>query len=178
MKIGILGGSGFVGNYVINQLLKSHYKINALVREESKNKIENKDSCSLFIGDILENNDIVEDMIKASDVIIYNIGIIRENKSKNITFKSLHYDGVKLTVNLAKKYHIKRFLLMSAIGACIDGTEYQKSKYMGETYLKNNIRNWTIISPSLIFGDSKGKKEFCSELKKNVILTFPCTFVF
>ena len=33
MKIAIFGGSGFVGNYFIDQLLKLGYLVNVLVRE-------------------------------------------------------------------------------------------------------------------------------------------------
>ena len=58
---------------------------------------------------------------------------------------------------------------MSANGVKPNGTDYQVTKYKADVYLKNNIKNWTIIRPSLIFGDSNGKKEFCSELKKDML---------
>ena len=58
---------------------------------------------------------------------------------------------------------------MSANGVKPNGTGYQVTKYKADVYLKNNIRDWTIIRPSLIFGNSNGKKEFCSELKKDML---------
>ena len=178
MKVAVFGGSGFVGNYIIKELLTEKYDVNVLVRENSKSKIEDKDKCNIFLGDI-ENYDVVEDMIKKSDVVIYNIGIIREFKSKNITYESLHYKGAKLVIDLAKKYNIHRFILMSANGVKPVGTGYQKTKYKAEVYLKNNIRDWTIIRPSLIFGDSKGKDEFCSQLKRDMLsLPFPAPAFF
>ena len=178
MQVAIFGGTGFVGNYIIDELLEQKYNVNVLLRNGSEDKLPNKDKCKLFYGDINDIN-IVEDIIKESDLIIYNIGIIREFRSKNITYKSLHYDGVKLTIDLAKKYGIKRYILMSANGVCPDGTGYQVSKYKAEVYLRSNIRDWTIIRPSLIFGDSKGKKEFCSELKKDMLsLPIPAPLFF
>ena len=168
MKVGIFGGSGFVGNYIIRELINAGYQVNALVREGSEDKLELKNKCNIFSGAI-NDLEIVEEVIKNSDVIIYNIGIIREFKKENISFNNLHYEGAKLTIDLAKKYNINRYIMMSANGTCPNGTEYQTSKYKAEVYLKNNIRDWTIISPSLIFGDSNGKKEFCSELKKNML---------
>ena len=131
--------------------------------------------CNIYIN----NENAIEETIKGCDAVIYNIGIIREFKSKNITYDKLHFEGAKLTIDLAEKYNIKRYVLMSANGVCPNGTEYQTSKYKSEIYLKSKIRDWTIIRPSLIFGDSKGKKEFCSELKKNMLsLPFPAPLFF
>ena len=178
MKVGIFGGSGFVGNYIIKELIDIGYEVNVLIREGSEGKLEFKNKCNVFTGSI-DNSEMVEEVIKNSDVIIYNIGIIREFKKENISFNNLHYEGAKLTIDLAKKYNINRYIMMSANGTCPNGTEYQTSKYKAEVYLKNNIRDWTIISPSLIFGDSNGKKEFCSELKKNMLsLPFPAPAFF
>ena len=168
MKIAVFGGTGFVGNYLIDELIKNNYKLNVLVRSGNKSKLENKDKCTLFIGDI-SNRDVVEEIIKNSDVVIYNIGIIREFKSIGITYEKLHYQGAKLTIDISKKYNIHRFILMSANGVDQNRTNYQITKLKSEVYLKNNIKNWTIIRPSLIFGDPNGKKEFCSELKKDML---------
>ena len=178
MKVAVFGGTGFVGNYIIDELLSSNYKVNILIRNGSENKLKSKDKCNVFNGNI-ENRDIVEEMIKQSDIIIYNIGIIREFMKKGITFHNLHYKAAKLTIDLAKKYNIQRYIMTSANGAKPNGTCYQKTKYQAEIYLKNNIRDWTILSPSLIFGDSQGKKEFCSELKKDMLsLPFPAPAFF
>lgn len=178
MKVALFGGTGFVGNYIIDELIKRGYKVNVLVREGSEHKLTKIKECNIIYGDI-NNIDAVEEVIKDSNIVIYNIGIIREYKTKNITFKSLHFDAPKLTIDLARKYNINRYLLMSANGVCPNGTAYQEYKYKADVYLKNNIRDWTIIRPSLIFGDSKGKKEFCSELKREMLsLPLPAPLFF
>ena len=110
MKVGIFGGSGFVGNYIIRELINAGYQVNALVREGSEDKLELKNKCNIFIGAI-DNSEVVEEIIKNSDVIIYNIGIIREFKKQNIIFEKLHYEGAKLTINLAKKIVLSVFKL-------------------------------------------------------------------
>jgi len=178
MKVAVFGGTGFVGNYIVDELLLSNYKVNILIRNGSENKLKSKEKCNIFNGDI-NDLDIVEEMIKQSEIIIYNIGIIREFVKKGITFHDLHFKAAKSTIDLAKKYNIQRYIMMSANGVIPNGTCYQKTKYHAEVYLKNNIRDWTIISPSLIFGDSDGKKEFCSELKKDMLsLPFPAPAFF
>ena len=168
MKVAIFGGTGFVGNNIIAELLNHEYQVNVLVRSGSEHKLEQINNCNVINGDI-GDKDAVEDVIKISDVVIYNIGIIREFKSKDITYEELHYDGAKLTIDLSKKYNINRYIMMSANGVKPNGTGYQVTKYKADVYLKNNIRDWTIIRPSLIFGNSNGKKEFCNELKKDML---------
>ena len=66
--------------------------------------------------------------------------------------------------------------MMSANGVKVDGTGYQRTKYLAEEYLKFSNLDWTIFRPSLIFGDPRGggRPEFCSQLKKDMLsLPFP-----
>ena len=75
---------------------------------------------------------------------------------------------------MAKKLNVKRFILMSANGVCENGTGYQSTKFRAEEYLKDSGLDWTIFRPSLIFGDSNGKQEFCKQLRDDMLsLPFP-----
>jgi len=178
MKVAVFGGTGFVGSYIIDELLNSKYDVNMLVRDGSENKIANIDKYNVINGDI-NDSDAISNTLKDCETVIYNIGIIREFPSKGITFENLHYKAFKIVVDISKKKHIKRFILMSANGVKPSGTGYQETKYKAEVYLRANIRDWTIIRPSLIFGDSKGKDEFCSQLKRDMLsLPFPAPVFF
>ena len=46
MRVAVFGGTGFVGNYIIEELLQSGYDVNVLVREGSENKLDNIDKCN------------------------------------------------------------------------------------------------------------------------------------
>ncbi len=178
MKVAVFGGSGFVGNYIINELIAQNYEVNVLVRKGSQDKVESLDKCNVFYGDILDV-DIVKGVIDSCDAIIYNIGIIREFKSKGITYEKMHYKGAKIAIDIAKKNNVNRFILMSANGARLNGTGYQITKFLAEKYLKGSGLHWTIFQPSLIFGDSEGKMEFCSQLKRDMLsLPFPAPLFF
>ena len=178
MKVAVFGGTGFVGSYIVDELLNSGYDINILVRDGSEKKIANIDKCNVINGDI-NDSESISNTLKDCEAVIYNIGIIREFQSEGITFKNLHYECLKTVVDISKEQHIKRFILMSANGVKPSGTGYQETKYKAEVYLKANIRDWTIIRPSLIFGDSKGKDEFCSQLKRDMLsLPFPAPAFF
>ena len=178
MRVAVFGGTGFVGNYIINELLNSGYEVNVLVRTGSENKLEKINNCNVVEGSI-NQIDKIDETVNDCSAVIYNIGIIREYKKQGVTFDELHFKGLKSVVDSSKKMHINRFVLMSANGVKPSGTDYQETKYKAEVYLKAHIRDWTIIRPSLIFGDSNGKMEFCSQLKKDMLLLpFPAPSFF
>ena len=173
MKVAIFGGSGFVGEYIINELLDNKHVPYVLLRYKSESKISRHKECQLITGD-LDNPTAIEQTMMNAEVVIYNIGIIREFKSSGMSFKKLHLEGLIKCVKQAKKLNIKRFILMSANGVKENGTGYQTTKFHAENYLKESGLDWTIFRPSLIFGNSRGKQEFCKQLKQDMLsLPFP-----
>ena len=175
MKVALFGGTGFVGSYIIDELLKNGHEPVVLVREGSESKLNNSENCRIISGDVTDVKSI-KNTIEGSDVVIYSIGIIREFPRKGVTFEKLHFQAAKECIDVAKSLGVKRFIMMSANGVKVDGTGYQKTKYLAEEYLKFSNINWTIFRPSLIFGDPRGgdRPEFCSQLKKDMLsLPFP-----
>ena len=173
MNVAIFGGTGFVGNYLLDELEKNNYNSQILIRRGSESKINISKNYKIILGDISDKN-AIRKTLENADAIIYTIGIIRQFKRKNISFDYLHKQGVENVVVEAKKLKINRFILMSANGVKKDGSQYQISKYLGELALINSDLNWTIFRPSLIFGDSIRKEEFCSQLKREMLsLPFP-----
>ncbi len=170
MKIAVFGGTGFVGSYIIDNLIESQYIPRILVRENSKKKIISADKCEVVIGDVFDE-EAIREVLNGVDAVIYTIGLIREFPSLDITFEKLHFEGAVKCMDLSSEAGIKRFILMSANGVCPDGTGYQKTKWMSEQYLKNTDLDWTIFRPSTIFGDPRGqgRPEFFTQLKSDLI---------
>ena len=173
MKVALFGGTGFVGNYIINELIDSGFSTKVLVRKGSESKVVA--DCEIVYGDIGDKKSIKE-TIKDTEAIIYNIGIIREFPSKGITYTGLHYEGVRLCIQMAEEMNVKRFILMSANGVKLNGTGYQSSKFQAEQEVQNSNLQWTIFRPSLIFGRPHNPvhQEFCSQLRDEMLsLPFP-----
>jgi len=150
VKVFLTGSTGFVGKEILNLLVKEGFKVVALVRDLDKtNETENV----IYVkGDILKPESY-EDCLKDCDAVIHLVGIIREYPKKGVTFQKLHYEATKNIVDLAYKYSIKRFIHMSANGTRKDGvSDYHKSKFMAEEYLRNKGLNYTIFRPSVIYG--------------------------
>jgi len=172
-NIAVFGGTGFVGSYIINELVANGYSSKVLVREGSENKLVQTEHCSIISGEI-SSIEKIKETIRGTDAVIYLIGIIREFLKKGITFESLHFQGAKRCMEFAQKIGIKRFILMSANGIKPTGTDYQKTKYLAEQCLMDSDMDWTVFRPSLIFGDPQGNVEFCSQLNADMLsLPFP-----
>ena len=168
MKIALFGGTGFIGTYLIEELLRMGHIPKVLVRPGSERKLLHQNKCDIVTGTI-SDIDAVRDTISKTDGVIYNIGIIREFPRKKITFEEVHFKGARACMDLALELGVERFILMSANGVKQNGTDYQKTKFLSEQYLKETDLEWTVFRPSLVFGDPMRKIEFCSQLRDDML---------
>ena len=171
MNTAIFGGTGFIGSYIVQELVARQIHTKIFVRQSEERKMISKSLYSTLVyGDINENADI-DKTIDDCGAVIYSIGIIREYEAKSITFTHAHFQLAKQCIDRAVKACVKRFVLISANGANINGTAYQSSKYMAEEYLKNSGLEYTIFRPSVVFGEmpSTFGQEFCSKLAKDIV---------
>lgn len=168
MKVAVIGGSGFVGTHLIDHLLAAGHVPRLLVRPGSERKVERAQACELVPGDVTDAA-ALRACIQGSEAVIYLIGLLREFPARGITFEAMHLRGVQDSIAAAQSAGVRRFILMSANGVKADGTAYQRTKYQAEEALKASGLRWTIFRPSVIFGDPRGRMEFCSQLRKEII---------
>jgi NADH dehydrogenase len=168
MKVTVFGGTGYVGGYLIDELLdKGHHPV-LLVRPGSRHKVRHRERCTLIDGDIA-SPETIRTALSGTDAVIYNIGILREFPSSGVTYEALHFEGARRTMDAAEEVGVRRFLLMSANGVKADGTGYQRTKYMAEQYLKTTALDWTVFRPSVLFGEPRGRMEFATQLYRDIL---------
>ena len=166
-SVAILGGSGFVGEYIIDELLESGYSVKMIKRKQSASHPTG--GCLEVVADL--HSDLLYEKLRGCDCVIYNIGIIREFPNKGISFKDLHQDLAVHVIDMAQKAGVRKFILMTANGVDRCLTDYERTKFKAEQHLMKSKLKWTIFRPSVIFGDPKGKMEFCTQVKKEMIRT-------
>tara|TARA_B100000287_G_C20625306_1_gene777536 strand:- start:801 stop:1757 length:957 start_codon:yes stop_codon:yes gene_type:complete len=176
MKVALIGGTGFVGSYIIDELIKNDHTPRLLVREGSEYKVLQPDKCEIIQGDI-DDNDAIKDTLKGCEAVIYLIALIREFPNKGLTNEKLQFRGSERVAKISEEMGIKRFLLMSALGANPDpyGSKYMQAKHLSEQAIKNTSLDWTILRPSSLFGDPRGgdRPEFCMMLDKLMLNLIP-----
>jgi NADH dehydrogenase len=170
MKIALFGGTGFVGQYIVSELLKQGDSPSLLIRSPTAHQPKSDDRISWYAGS-LDEPESLKALLTDKDAVIYNIGILRDFPAQGITFENLQYKGVVKTAAIAQEMGVKRFILMSANGVDLKLTPYQLSKAAAEDHIKHTDLNWSIFRPSVIFGNPVKRTEFASMLKRDIIDT-------
>lgn len=168
MHVAIVGGTGFVGGYLIEALLGEGHTVSTLVRQGSETKVRQHDRVRVCSGD-LSSQTALDETCEGCNAVIYNVGILREFPRRGITFEEMQYRGVERTLAAAKKAGVGRFLLMSANGVRAGGTPYQDTKIRAEVLVRNSGLDFVIFRPSVIFGDPRGLMEIGTQLHRDMV---------
>lgn len=168
MKVALIGGTGFVGGYLLDALIGNGHEVSVLVRPGSEHKLRASPGVHPVKGD-LSSADALQSVVAGCDAVIYNVGILREFPSRGITYEASQYEGVVRTVEAAKEAKVSRMLLMSANGVKRGGTPYQDTKRRAEEHALQSGLGVTVFRPSVIFGDPRGTMEFATQLYRDMV---------
>ena len=180
MKIFLTGGTGFVGGYLLRELIRRGHSVRCLVRNETPRGAALPDGVEQAFGSVTDP-DALRGSMDGCDAVVHLVGIIQENPARGVTFDALHFEGTKAVADEARKAGVPGFVHMSANGARPDGVSaYQTSKWRAEEYVRQaGFARWTIFRPSVIFGDpGPGGFEFASELARTLVRPWPALPVF
>ena len=168
MHVAIIGGTGFVGSYIVDELLEQGHTVSALVRPGSEHKVRHSAAVRVVSGSI-DSTASISDLVTGCEAVIYCVGILREFPKDGITYETTQFDGVASTVDAAMKNGVGRFLLMSANGVKNPGTRYQETKKRAEDLVLASDLDATIFRPSIVFGDPRGQMEFATQLFQDMV---------
>ena len=154
----IFGGSGQIGSFLIRKLTKNNIKVTVVTRNTHQKGLKIKTQGNAGYIDVKESNIFdekkIEKLFSEADYCINLIGILYENKKGN-TFKNIHTIFPTILAKLCKKYNLKQFIHISALGIndAID-SKYAISKLEGENNILDNFSKTTILRPSVVFSNS------------------------
>jgi NADH dehydrogenase len=168
MRVALFGGTGYVGSYLVDELLQAGMQPVVLVRPGHESRVRHRRICQVVSGD-LQNTAAVDEVLRGADAAIYNVGILREFPERGMSFRELQQDAACRVIQAAERAGVKRFLLMSANGVKASGTPYQESKFAAEQCLADTSMDWTVFRPSVIFGNPRGRSEFATQLARDVV---------
>lgn len=152
MKVFLTGGTGFVGNEVLRQLVAVGHTVQALVREGSEAKLATTKGVEIHHGDVTDAVSLVG-ALEGCDAVIHLVGIIREFPGRGITFKKMHVEATRNILEAAQEQGVQRYLHMSSNGTAEhSSTGYHRTKWQAEELVRASSLDWTIFRPSLIFG--------------------------
>ena len=144
MEILLMGGNGFVGKALINELRKKRIKVTYISR--SQNYSISKDEATWIQGDIFDIENIV--INEKYDIAIHLIGTIKNKK----LYSKLNTESVTQTIKLCQKLNINKLIYFSANGGF---KQYLESKRNGEKLVVDSKLNYLIIRPGLMYGKER-----------------------
>jgi uncharacterized protein YbjT (DUF2867 family) len=154
----VIGGSGFIGRYVVQKLADAGHRVRVAVRNPN---------LALFlkplgrVGQVqlmqanLRNQASIAAAVADADAVINLVGLLFE--SGHQSFDEVQRDGAILAATLATKAGVKSFVQLSAIGADANSeSDYARSKAEAENGVRAAFPAATILRPSIVFGPEDG----------------------
>jgi NADH dehydrogenase len=152
MRVLVTGATGFVGQEVVQELLKRGHAVRVLVRWGSEKKLRNDQRVEIFPGDCLLPETLTP-AVADCDAVIHLVGIIREFPGRGVTFERVHVHATKNLVDQAKALGVRRYLHMSALGARPEPADpYHVTNFRADEYVLASGLSYTIFRPSVIYG--------------------------
>lgn len=183
MQVFLTGGTGYIGSYVLRELLAEGHRVRCLTRraeiEEDRWELD-PERIETVSGDVTDPASL-EGAADGCDAAIHLVGIIEERPREGLTFEAVHAEGTRNVVEEARRCGLDTFVHMSANGARPDGaSRYEVTKWEAEDHVRSaGFDHWTIFRPSIVFGKpGSGQPEFASELTETLIRPFPVWPVF
>lgn len=84
------------------------------------------------------------------DVVVNAVGILRESGAQ--TFEVVHTRAPHALFEACARAGVKRVIQISALGADSATSDYFRSKHAADRYLESLPLDWTIVRPSLVYG--------------------------
>ncbi len=152
MRVLVTGGSGFVGNWVVAELLARGHQVRALLRPGSEKKLKAAEQVEVVPGEVMSPETVAR-AAAGCEAAIHLVGIIREFPGRGITFERLHYEATVTVLEAARAAGVWRYLQMSALGARpAPADPYHTTNHRADEYVRLSGLAYTIFRPSVIYG--------------------------
>ena len=157
--IAILGGSGFVGRVLANQLVAAGYPVRILTRRMTHTReLWPLPSVRCIELDVDDEADLA-DAVAGSAALVNLVGILNERRDDGRGFHRAHVVLTAHALAACARGGVSRYLHMSALNAAPEAlSHYLQTKGQAEKLVKTAAAgiNTTIFRPSVIFGPGDG----------------------
>ncbi|WP_378188041.1 SDR family oxidoreductase [Aquimarina sp. W85] len=143
-RILIAGANGTTGKQIVNYLkVSDNFVPVAMVRKEEQVKEFESQGIETVFGDLEKD---LSNVTKGIDKVIFAAGSGGEKVIE------VDQEGAKKLIDVSKKSGIKKFVMLSSMGAdapekANELQEYLKAKHNADVYLRESGLNYTIVRP-------------------------------
>jgi uncharacterized protein YbjT (DUF2867 family) len=148
----VTGAAGYVGREVVAALAASGRPVRALVHRSHGDAPEGVEHVH---GDVADAES-VRSAAEGCDAIVHLVAILNGSDAE---FEAVNTGGARNAVAAARANDIRRLVHMCALGVSKQHaplTRYWGSKYAGKLAVTESDLDWTVMEPSLVFGQNGG----------------------
>ena len=152
----VLGGTGFVGNHLLQQLSRAGWACTVPTRSRARHL-----STGLIPGVELVEADVysVERLTAlafGADAVVNLVGILNEPGSGGKGFDKAHVQLTRTAIEACRAAGVSRLIQMSALNAGKGRSHYLRTRGAAEALVEDSGLCWSILQPSVIFGPGDG----------------------
>jgi NADH dehydrogenase len=151
----LTGGTGFVGRNVAAALRARELPVRCLVRDPGRARGLGSLGCEVVHGDVTDAAS-VQRAAEGCDAVVHLVAIISGRPEQ---FDRVMVDGTWNVIDAAQREQVRRFVLMSALGASeqtMDLVPYYRAKWAMERAVAEAGLERVVFRPSFIFGPGGG----------------------
>jgi NADH dehydrogenase len=154
-QIAVMGGSGFIGRYIVKRLAERGEVLAVGGRHAADAKYLKLKGDVGQVGLVNIAIDAPDDVLRAflaeKDALINCAGILYERGAQK--FDTVHHSAPAKLARLAREAGVQRLVHISAIGAdARSSSAYARTKAAGEQAVRDAFPTATILRPSVVFG--------------------------
>ena len=142
----LTGGTGFVGQAVIDEAIGRGQAIRALARREQAPR----EGVEWIRGD-LNGGEALAELVSGAEAILHVAGVV--NTPDPAGFHLGNVAGTEALIDAATAAGVPRFVFVSSLAAREPGlSSYGKSKRHAEEAVQTSGLDWTIVRPPAVYG--------------------------
>jgi NADH dehydrogenase len=173
MDVLVIGGDGFVGRNLCDELAERGHDVTALSRDPDPSVFDR--DIDTAIGDVTAY-DSIEGAFDGRDAVVNLVALspLFQPSGGDEQHFAIHLGGTENAVRAAEEHGVEQFLQMSALGADSGGsTAYIRSKGEAEGVVRDSALDWTIVRPSVVFGEGGEFVSFTKQLTTPYLTALP-----
>ena len=158
----VTGANGFVGSHMVPALIDAGHRVLALVRDDegagevtSRLTPDQRAAVEIRTGDVTKP-DTLPAALAGADAVLHLVAL-PPDWDGGATLRLVNTEGTRNVLKATKDAGVRRFVHLGAL-AVIDDPDlhYGGSKAKGMALVRESGLDWTILSPSLLFGPRDG----------------------
>jgi NADH dehydrogenase len=166
MNVLVVGGSGFVGTHLSEELVDRGHDVTVLSRSPEDEDLA--EGVATVTGDVTDY-DSIEGAFEGQDAVVFLVALspLFKPDGGDEMHDRVHRGGTENALRAAEAHGVERFVQLSALSADPEGaTHYLRAKGRADEAVRDSELDTVIFQPSVVFGEGGEFVWFTKRLKK------------